>query len=231
MARKTSPVDKAIKKNPSQAENKPVLSTPPGRPSNGRMKPRSKESSKKKNRKQTVSKSLSLKQQLAQREAELAVINSIQLGLATQLDFQSIIDLVGDKLRDVLMTDDLGIRWYDEKTDLIHALYQYEHGVKLSLAPLKRHPNGPFETMRQTRQPLVWSTPDAGAAIWPTSPGTDESKSGAFIPIISGDRLLGSIVVENYEYENAFGESELRLLTTIAASLGTAARQRVPARF
>ena len=28
--------------------------------------------------------------------------------------------------------------------------------------------------------------------------------------------------MENYERENAFGESELRLLTTIAASLGTA---------
>ena len=34
--------------------------------------------------------------------AELAVINSIQEGLAAELDFQAIIDLVGDKLREVL---------------------------------------------------------------------------------------------------------------------------------
>src|SRR5574339_1259019 len=44
----------------------------------------------------------------------------------------------------------------------------------------------------------------------------------ASVPIISNDRFLGDISIENYERENAYGESELRLLTTIAASLGTA---------
>ena len=48
-----------------------------------------------------------------QRNAELAVINSVQQGLAAQLDFQGIIDLVGDKLREVLHTGDIGIRMYD----------------------------------------------------------------------------------------------------------------------
>ncbi len=36
-----------------------------------------------------------------QRNAELAVINSIQQGIAAKLDFQAIVDLVGDKLREV----------------------------------------------------------------------------------------------------------------------------------
>src|SRR5574339_173113 len=44
----------------------------------------------------------------------------------------------------------------------------------------------------------------------------------ASVPIISSDRFLGDISIDNFERENAFGESELRLLTTIAASLGTA---------
>ena len=33
--------------------------------------------------------------------AELAIINSVQEGLAAQLDFQAIIDLVGDKIREI----------------------------------------------------------------------------------------------------------------------------------
>ena len=53
-------------------------------------------------------------------------------------------------------------------------------------------------------------------------PGTDLSKSLVAVPIITSDRVIGSLQIENYERENAFGESELRLLTTIAASLGTA---------
>src|SRR2546428_8428998 len=63
-----------------------------------------------------------------QRAAELAVINSIQEGMAAELDFQAIVDLVGDKLREVFHTGDIGIRWYDPKSSLNHFLYQYEHG-------------------------------------------------------------------------------------------------------
>ena len=35
------------------------------------------------------------------RATELAIINSVQEGLAAQLDFQAIVDLVGDKMREV----------------------------------------------------------------------------------------------------------------------------------
>jgi hypothetical protein len=35
--------------------------------------------------------------------------------LAAELDFQAIVDLVGDKLREVFDTPDLGIRWYDQR--------------------------------------------------------------------------------------------------------------------
>ena len=64
---------------------------------------------------------------LAQRETELALISSIQRGLAAKLDFQAIVDLVGDKLREVFERR-LAIGWLDEKANLIHILYAYEHG-------------------------------------------------------------------------------------------------------
>src|SRR6185503_14648568 len=51
-----------------------------------------------------------------ERVAELQIINSIQQGLAAELNFQAIVDLVGSKLSDVLHTGDLGIRWYEETT-------------------------------------------------------------------------------------------------------------------
>jgi GAF domain-containing protein/DNA-binding response OmpR family regulator/tetratricopeptide (TPR) repeat protein len=157
-----------------------------------------------------------------QRNAELAVINSIQRGLASKLDFQAIIDLVGDKLREVLKTDDIGIGWYDSKTNLVHYLYQYEHGIRLNVAPTTPRTGGPFERMMKSHQPVVWNTQADGDAISPNVPGTDSSLSGVFLPIIAGDRLLGSINIENYQKEQAFGESEIRLLTTITASLGAA---------
>ncbi len=158
-----------------------------------------------------------------ERVAELQIINSIQQGLAAELDFQAIVDLVGGKLREVLNTSDLGIGWYDEKTNLMHYLYQYEHGRRLEIPPLPPSAGGQFETMRRTKQPFVLNTVTAYEKVgMQLIPGTDQSKSMASVPIISSDRVLGAITLENYERENAYGESELRLLTTIAASLGTA---------
>src|SRR5438132_1246367 len=144
---------------------------------------------------------------LEQRNAELAIINSIQQGLAAELNFQAIVDLVGDKLREVFNTPDLGIRWYDEKTKLAHILYAYEHGKRLFVSAAPPTPGGLFETMRRTRQPIVLNdAADYRALPGSPVPGTDESKSMIAVPIITGDRVLGSITIENYERENAFGE-------------------------
>src|SRR5205807_10563230 len=79
-----------------------------------------------------------------QRAAELAVINRIQEGMAAELDFQAIIDLVGDKLREVFNTGDIGIRWYDAQANLNHYLYEYEHGVRLTPPSLAPPPGGLF---------------------------------------------------------------------------------------
>ncbi|HEX5809932.1 MAG TPA: GAF domain-containing protein [Anaerolineales bacterium] len=158
-----------------------------------------------------------------ERVAELQIINSIQQGLAEELDFQAIVDLVGDKLREVFHTPDLMITWYEEKANLVHYLYFYEHGKRIEIPPAPPLPGGIYEVEIKTRKPLVLNNAaDFAKLNIAVLPGTDRSESAVNVPIISSDRFLGDISIENYERENAFGESELRLLTTIAASLGTA---------
>ena len=158
-----------------------------------------------------------------ERVAELQIINSIQQGLAAELDFQAIVDMVGDKLREVFNTPDLMITWYDEKANLVHYLYFYEHGKRINSPATHPIPGGIYETEIKTRKPIIFNNEADSVSInAPALPGTDQSKSGVIVPIISSDRFLGDIGMENYERENAYGESELRLLTTIAASLGTA---------
>jgi len=158
-----------------------------------------------------------------QRAAELAVINSIQQGVAGSLDFQGIVDLVGDKLREVLHTGDIGIRWYDEKANLIRYLYEFEHGKRITIQPNTPTPDGPWARMVKTRRPLIANTPaEMAAAGFTLVPGTDASRSIIQVPILSGDRVIGKIDLENYERENAFGEAEVRLITTVAGSMGVA---------
>jgi GAF domain-containing protein len=157
-----------------------------------------------------------------QRNAELSIINSIQQGLAAELDFQAIVDLVGDKLRQVLNTDDIGIRWYEEEANLLHFLYTNRHGERITMSPKPPLPNGMFERLKKTRQLVIWNTAEEREKKNIQLFGSDLSKSGIFIPIISSNRIRGSISFLNFERENAYGESEQRMLTTIAATLGAA---------
>ena len=157
------------------------------------------------------------------RAAEMAVINSIQQGLAAELDFQTIINLVGDKLREVLNTGEIGIRWYDAEANLMHYLYEYEHGERITIPSAAPQVGGPWEKLVLTRKPVIHNTVsemmEAGVVI---VPGTDQGKSAAYVPIVGSDRVLGQIITENYEKENAYTEADIRLLTTVASSMGVA---------
>ncbi|HET9668762.1 MAG TPA: GAF domain-containing protein [Casimicrobiaceae bacterium] len=155
-----------------------------------------------------------------QRNAELAVINSIQQGIAGRLEFQAIVDLVGDKLREVLHTGDIGIRWFDTKNRLCHYLYEYEHGQRLPPVP-PAPPRAGFDELIARREPVVFNTA-AEMAGGGTLPGTDPAKCAVQMPIVGSEHAIGSIVVENHEREYAFGESEVRLLSTVASSMGVA---------
>ncbi len=158
-----------------------------------------------------------------QRNAELAVINSIQQGVSGKLDFQGIIDLVGDKLREVLNTGDIGIRWYDPQANLMHYMYEYEHGFRISIEPMPPVEMGPWPRMVESRQPVLFnSQAEAEAYGLRTVPGTDTSKTILNVPIIGSDRVIGSIILENYEREHAYTDADVRLLQTVAASMGVA---------
>ncbi|HEY6043126.1 MAG TPA: GAF domain-containing protein, partial [Anaerolineae bacterium] len=158
-----------------------------------------------------------------QRAAELAIINSVQQGLASKLDFQGVIDLVGDELRRVFHTDDIGIRLYDRRTDLVHYPYEFDHGQRLHVEP--RSPMGVSGHVISTRQPLVVNsqveqvTEELGSFVLP---GTEMSKSFLAVPIIVNEQATGLIVLDNYEKEYAFSSSDVRLLQTLANSMSVA---------
>ena len=161
-----------------------------------------------------------------QRAAELAVINSVQHGLASQLDFQGVIDLVGDKLREVLHSGDFGIRLYDPATGLVSFVYSFEHGQRLTIPPAPLADMSLSRHVIETGQPFLVKHDTAGAmaALGGQSvvPGTDMSLSVMAVPIHSRDAVVGVISVESFEREDAFGEADMRLLSTLASSLSVA---------
>src|SRR3972149_4286803 len=69
-----------------------------------------------------------LNQELLQRETELAIINSVQEGLASKLDMQAIYELVGEKIRETFNAQVVSIATYDCTSQLLLGRYYFENG-------------------------------------------------------------------------------------------------------
>ncbi len=165
-----------------------------------------------------------LRNQLSQREAELAIINSVQLGLAERLDVQSIYNLVGDKIRDIFQAQVVMISTYDQPTETIEHRYAIERGERI-IAPGHFPIRGFRITVVETRQPVLVNTNVAEQAArlgQPTLPGTITPKTWLGVPMIVGDQVTGILSLQDLDKEYAFDESVVRLLQTLAASMSVA---------
>ncbi|MBL8103483.1 MAG: GAF domain-containing protein, partial [Anaerolineales bacterium] len=158
-----------------------------------------------------------------QRNAELAIINSVQAGLAAKMDIQGIYNLVGDKLRDIFDAQVADIGLYDRKDNLLHFPYIIERGVRFPSKPLEVI--GYRKYVIENRQYLLINENIAEAAAKygnPTAIQGEMPKSLLYVPMVVGDEVKGVISLQNLDREHAFSESDVRLLETLANSMSVA---------
>ena len=158
-----------------------------------------------------------------QRTAELAVINSVQEGLARELDMQAIYKLVGERIRNLFDAEVVIIATLDQESGLEHFKYTIENG-KL------HHPDPrPLDKLRhhllETKQKILINNnfeeafKNFGMKL---VPGTKFPKSILFVPLIIGDKITSYVSLQNVDKENAFSDSDVRLLETLANSMSVA---------
>ena len=158
-----------------------------------------------------------------ERVAELAVVNSVQQGLAERLDMQSMYELVGDKIREIFDAQGVSIEAYDLAADTMTTLYMIERGERLH--PPVEPMSGLARFVASSRVPIVINEDFAG---WLLERGLgasqvgDVTRSGVFAPLVSGNEVRGVISLQNMDREHAFSPSNVRLLSTLAASLSVA---------
>lgn len=158
------------------------------------------------------------------RAYRLTLINSLQQGLASKLDVQSIYELVGEKFRDIFGAQVVMVSSYDSKTGTVEHNYCIERGQRVH-AVGARPPGGFRAEVIRTREPLLVNANVAEEATrrgQPTLPGTDTPKSWLGAPMMVGDQVTGIISVQNLDEEYAFNESDIRFLQMFTASISIA---------
>jgi K+-sensing histidine kinase KdpD len=164
----------------------------------------------------------SLLKETEQRAAELAIINSVQEGLASKLDVQAIYDLVGDKIRDIFHAQGTAIYLFDHKTEILETPYCYlKQRFEIESRPFSDHPIA--KLMVHTAQPITYGTVKEYRAMGgEVLENSEEYKSGMYVPLMVGKELKGMVGIANLDKENAYDDSDLRLLQTLANSMSVA---------
>jgi len=162
-------------------------------------------------------------QSLEQRNVELAMINRVQDGLVAELDLQAIYDLVGDTIRDIFDAQVVVIGAYDQEKELGLVHYSFEKGERFFPAPaplnaLARYLMDTRQTILINENAVEWSAEYGMTTI----PGTENPLSMVFVPLVVGNTVKGVVSLQNIDRENAFSDSDVRLLTTLANSMSVA---------
>ena len=157
------------------------------------------------------------------RAAELAIINSVQQGLAGRLDMQAMFDLVGHKMTEIFDVDGVDIESLDRASGMVHFEYTFERGVRLPAEPIPLI--GFRKWVAEHREPLIINRDlELRAAEFgqPATIAGELAKSAVFVPMTAGGEVIGFLLIESLEHEDAFGEADVRLLSTLASSLSVA---------
>ena len=159
-----------------------------------------------------------------ERVAELAVINSVQEGLASKLDMQGIYDLVGDKLYEIFKPDILYIALYHPKKNTTSFPYGSIRGKKNITLPEKEIGGFSGEAIRKRQTIILNEDIERRSAEVNsyTMAGDEDPQSMVYVPIIAGEDVLGVVSLQSYERGHVFPESDVRLLETLTNSMSVA---------
>jgi signal transduction histidine kinase/CheY-like chemotaxis protein/ligand-binding sensor domain-containing protein len=161
--------------------------------------------------------------ELSQRVEELAVINSVQEGLVSELHMDAIYEMVGERIRNLFDAQVVAIATFDHEAGTETFKYLIEKGERYYPDPR------PLDKLRhhliESRQKVVFNENIEKAFEkfgMRVVPGTDDPKSAVYVPLTIGDKINSYVSLQNIDREHAFNESDITLLETLANSMSVA---------
>ncbi|HZQ10850.1 MAG TPA: GAF domain-containing protein, partial [Anaerolineae bacterium] len=156
------------------------------------------------------------------RVTELDALNRISQAVSSELELDTLLNIIGDQLRTIFAVDNVYIALYDRITRMISLPYFVNDNQRLTVDPIP-FGEGITSHIIRTREPLVINkqSEQRMAQLGARVVG-NPARSYLGVPVLVGDDIIGVISIQSIEREGMFDESNVRLLETIAASVGAA---------
>ena len=160
-----------------------------------------------------------LLEETEERNAELAIINSMQLGLASKIDMKGIYELVGEKLRGIFGVHGIVIYSFDHERQLVIDEYAYEKGQRYDVPPQKM--TALHESIIGTGETVIVqeNAKEFFEKYNHTNPGGKMPRSMIVVPYKTQGRVAGVIGLFDVDKDTAFTESDVRLMETLTNSM------------
>ncbi|MCB0600634.1 MAG: response regulator, partial [Saprospiraceae bacterium] len=156
--------------------------------------------------------------ELELRVEELAIINQVSQALATQLDSDSLIQMVGNQLQDLFHANIVYVALLDKSTNIIN--FPYGYGDTFPPLPLGQ---GLTSQIIISGDPLLLNQDvDSNYDALGIKKIGKIAASYLGVPIPVGKEMIGVLSVQSTQQTNRFNESDKNLLSTIAAGVGVA---------
>lgn len=156
--------------------------------------------------------------ELAQRAAELETVNIVSQVLSAELEFDSLIQRIGEQMQKIFSADIAYVALLQEETGIIEFPYSYGD----TMTPIL-YGEGLTSKIIENGQPLLINEDVDGKVVelGATNVGKD-ALSYLGVPVFAGRRVIGVLSVQSVREEGRFDEDSVRLLTTIAGNVGIA---------
>jgi two-component sensor histidine kinase/putative methionine-R-sulfoxide reductase with GAF domain/HAMP domain-containing protein len=156
------------------------------------------------------------------RVTELDALNRISQAVTSELDLESLLSIIGEQVRQIFDVENTYVALYDRETQMISLPYFVNDGKRVTVDPIRFGEGLTSEIIRMRRPLLLNQNSDATMAQLGAKVFGNPAQSYLGVPILVGEEVTGVISIQSTLREEAFDQDNVRLLKTIAATVGAA---------
>jgi signal transduction histidine kinase/putative methionine-R-sulfoxide reductase with GAF domain len=156
---------------------------------------------------------------------ELDTVNRVGAAVSSRLEVDRLCEVVGENLGEIFSSGSVYVALLEEQSGTIRLPF-YSHDGAREVYVGFPFGEGLTSQVIKSRAPLNVGSglADAARALGGRALPGRVPLSWLGVPILSGNRALGVLCVQSCDRENAFSDEDLRLLSTIASTVGAGIR-------